>query len=117
MKPVSEQPWMHTVWLPVVAKAMGRMGGEDAEFYAGIRKELQNAGKLGQEGVEYNPYEWLQVEVPLLTLVADGQLLSEAGAGDRVRYSYQRPGSTLNQVGRFPIPARSGPKMVPGKSK
>ena len=45
-------------------KAMGKMGGEDAEFYAGIVKDLQNAGKLGKSGVEYDPYEWLQVGRP-----------------------------------------------------
>jgi alanyl-tRNA synthetase len=31
-------------------KAMGRMGGEDAEFYSGLMQELIGAGKLGQEG-------------------------------------------------------------------
>ena len=38
-------------------KAMGKLGGEDAEFFAGILKDLQAArGKLGEHGVEYDPY-------------------------------------------------------------
>src|SRR5512143_738832 len=36
-------------------KAMGKMGGEDAEFYAGILRELQKGGKLAEHGVEYDP--------------------------------------------------------------
>lgn len=79
---------------------MGRMGGEDAEFYAGIRKEFQKAGRLGKDGVEYNPYEWLQVEGPLLALVADGQLLDEAGAGDRVEVLLPKTGFYIESGGQ-----------------
>jgi alanyl-tRNA synthetase len=81
-------------------KAMGRMGGEDAEFYAGICKELQKAGQLGKDGVEYNPYEWLQVEEPLLALAADGQLMNESGAGDRVEVLLPKTGFYVESGGQ-----------------
>ena len=81
-------------------KAMGKMGGEDAEFYAGIIKDLRAAGKLGKDGVEYNPYEWLQVEGPLLALVADCQLLTEAGAGDRVEVLLPKTGFYVESGGQ-----------------
>ena len=81
-------------------KAMGRMGGEDAEFYAGILKELQKTGQLGKDGVEYNPYEWLQVEGPLLALVSDGKLLTEAGAGDRVEVLLPKTGFYVESGGQ-----------------
>jgi alanyl-tRNA synthetase len=81
-------------------KAMGRMGGEDAEFYAGIRKGLQKDGRLGKDGVEYNPYEWLQVEGPLLALAADGQLLNETGAGDRVEVLLPKTGFYVESGGQ-----------------
>ena len=81
-------------------KAMGRMGGEDAGFYAGIIKDLRKAGKLGKDGVEYNPYEWLQVEAPLLTLVANGQLLLEAGAGDQVEVLLPKTGFYIESGGQ-----------------
>jgi alanyl-tRNA synthetase len=81
-------------------KAMGRMGGEDAEFYAGIIKEFQKAGKLGRDGVEYNPYEWLQVEGPVLALVADGQLMAEFGAGDRVEILLPKTGFYFESGGQ-----------------
>jgi alanyl-tRNA synthetase len=93
-------------------KAMGRMGGEDAEFYSGLRKELQEAGQLGKDGVEYNPYEWLQVDGPLLALVADGQLLVEAGAGDRVEVLLPKTGFYVESGGQVSdtgtIQARDG---------
>ena len=81
-------------------KAMGRMGGEDAEFYTGIIKDLRAAGKLGKDGVEYNPYEWLQVEGPVLALVADCQLLTEAGAGDRVEILLPKTGFYVESGGQ-----------------
>jgi len=93
-------------------KAMGRMGGEDAEFYAGILKELQKTGQLGKDGVEYNPYEWLQVEGPLLALVSDGKLLTEAGAGDRVEVLFPKTGFYVESGGQVSdtgtIRARNG---------
>ena len=54
-------------------KAMGALGGEDAEFYAGVFKALQADKKLGSEGVEYDPYESTSVEGEVLALVADGK--------------------------------------------
>jgi alanyl-tRNA synthetase len=81
-------------------RAMGKMGGEDAGFYSGIIKDLRKAGQLGRDGVEYNPYEWLQVEGPVLALVADGQLLAEAGAGDRVEVLLPRTGFYLESGGQ-----------------
>jgi len=65
-------------------KAMGLMGGEDAEFYNGLRKVLQAKGKLGKGGVAYDPYGVLEVEGEVLALVANGQTIDEAQAGDSV---------------------------------
>jgi alanyl-tRNA synthetase len=81
-------------------KAMGKMGGEDAEFYTLLVYRLQNTGKLSQDGVEYNPYEWLQVESPVLALVAAGQDLAEAGAGDQVEVLLQKTGFYVESGGQ-----------------
>ena len=81
-------------------KAMGKMGGEDAQFYTGIMKDLQKEGKLGKDGVAYNPYEWMLVEGPLLALAADGQLLTEAGAGDRVEVLLPKTGFYVESGGQ-----------------
>ncbi len=81
-------------------KAMGRMGGEDAKFYIGTIKDLQKAGKLGKGGVEYDPYEWLQVEGPLLALAADGLLLAETSAGDQVEVLLPKTGFYVESGGQ-----------------
>jgi alanyl-tRNA synthetase len=81
-------------------KAMGKMGGEDTEFYNGIMKDLQKAGKLGKEGVAYNPYEWMQIEGPVLALAANGQTLTEAGAGDRVEVLLPKTGFYIESGGQ-----------------
>ncbi len=65
-------------------KAMGLMGGEDAEFYNGLRKDLQAKGKLGKGGVAHDPYGVLEVEGEVLALVVNGQAIDEAQAGDSV---------------------------------
>ncbi len=93
-------------------KAMGRMGGEDAEFYSGLLKDLQKSGKLGRDGVEYNPYEWLQVESSVLALAFSGQTISEAGAGDQVEVLLPRTGFYVESGGQVSdtgvIKARDG---------
>jgi len=82
-------------------KAMGKMGGEDAEFYTGVMKNIQKAGRLGKDGVEFNPYEWMQVEGSVLTLAADGQALAEAGAGDRVEVLLPKTGFYVESGGQI----------------
>jgi len=81
-------------------KAMGKTGGEDAEFYNGIMKGLQKEGKLGKDGVAYNPYEWMQVEGPVLALAAQGQHLTKAGAGDRVEVLLPKTGFYVESGGQ-----------------
>ena len=56
----------------------GTLGGEDAEFYRDLLVDLQLEGKLDPEGVEYNPYEWFQVEGPLLAMVGEGQTIIQS---------------------------------------
>jgi alanyl-tRNA synthetase len=81
-------------------KAMGKMGGEDADFYSEIIKELQKTGKLDKEGVAYNPYEWMRVEGQVLALVADGQVLRESGAGDQVEVLLPKTGFYVESGGQ-----------------
>ncbi len=81
-------------------KAMGRMGGGDVEFYAGMLKELEKNSKLGSHGVEHNPYEWFQVEGPILVLASGGQLLTETGAGDQVEVLLPKTGFYVESGGQ-----------------
>ncbi|MEZ0396884.1 MAG: alanine--tRNA ligase [Anaerolineales bacterium] len=81
-------------------KAMGPLGGEDAEFYAGVLRALQQAGQMGPEGVQHNPYEWLQVEGPVLALVVEGRQVESAGVGERVEVLLPRTGFYLESGGQ-----------------
>ncbi len=81
-------------------KAMGRMGGEDAEFYAGILKDLQNAGKLNERGVEYDPYTMTRTEGEVLAIVVDGQAVKSASFGDKVEVILPRTGFYLESGGQ-----------------
>jgi alanyl-tRNA synthetase len=65
-------------------KAMGPLGGEDAEVWAGEIKRLQKDKQLPHEGVHYNPYELLEVEGPLLALYNGGRFFEEAYPDDYI---------------------------------
>jgi alanyl-tRNA synthetase len=81
-------------------KAMGTMGGSDAEFFAGIYKDLLAKGKLGPKGVEYDPYTSTQVEAEVLALVVDGQSVKEAQFGDKVEVILPKTGFYIESGGQ-----------------
>jgi alanyl-tRNA synthetase len=81
-------------------KAMGKMGGEDVDFYSQVLKDLQEKGKIGKDGVAYDPYDWMQVEAPLLVLAVDGELLNSAGAGDSVEILLPKTGFYVESGGQ-----------------
>ncbi len=81
-------------------KAMGRMGGEDAEFFAGLLKDLQKKGKLGEHGVEYDPYTSTQIETEVLALVVNGERVDSASFGDSVEVILPRTGFYIESGGQ-----------------
>ncbi len=81
-------------------KAMGALGGEDAEFYAGLLANLQNQGKLPAAGVAHNPYDWLQTEGEVLAIIRQGQPVASAQAGDEVAVLLPRTGFYVESGGQ-----------------
>ena len=81
-------------------KAMGRMGGEDAELFAGILKELQKKNKLGEHGVEYDPYTSPRVEGELLALIVNGASADSATFGDAVEVVLPKTGFYIESGGQ-----------------
>jgi alanyl-tRNA synthetase len=81
-------------------KAMGRLGGEDAEFYAGILRRLQSQAKLGEKGVEYDPYTSPRSEGQVLALVATGQPVDSVSFGDEVEVVLPKTGFYLESGGQ-----------------
>ncbi|MEP0804154.1 MAG: alanine--tRNA ligase [Chloroflexota bacterium] len=81
-------------------KAMGKLGGEDAEFFAGILKDLQAKGKLGADGVEYDPYNSPRVEGEVLALVVNGQPVESASLDDQVEVILPKTGFYIEAGGQ-----------------
>jgi len=81
-------------------KAMGSMGGEDAEFYGGLLKDLQAKGRLDERGVAYDPYTSPRVEGELLALVANGESVASAAFGDIVEVLLPRTGFYIEAGGQ-----------------
>ncbi len=66
-------------------QALGDLGGEQVELFHNLLQILQSQGALDSGGVEYNPYQDLTVEGPVLALVKDGELVQEVHEKDRVQ--------------------------------
>ncbi|MCQ3938865.1 MAG: alanine--tRNA ligase [Chloroflexi bacterium] len=85
-------------------RAMGKLGGEDAEFFAGILKDLQAKGKLGKDGVEYDPYSGTQADkytgLEVLALVVNGQLVDSAELDDQVEVILPKTGFYIEAGGQ-----------------
>ncbi|HET6821315.1 MAG TPA: alanine--tRNA ligase [Anaerolineales bacterium] len=81
-------------------KAMGKLGGEDAEFFAGILKDLQKRGKLGDRGIEYDPYTSTRVQGQVLALIVNGQTMESASFGDQVEVILPRTGFYIESGGQ-----------------
>jgi alanyl-tRNA synthetase len=81
-------------------KAMGKLGGEDAEFFAGILKDLQKRKKLGEHGVEYDPYTSPSVHGEVLALIVNGQSIESASFGDQVEVILPRTGFYIESGGQ-----------------
>jgi len=65
-------------------EVFGTMGGEDVEVFRQILHTLQAEGKLGADGVSYDPYQISESEQPLLALVRGGEAVMGVGPGDEI---------------------------------
>jgi alanyl-tRNA synthetase len=81
-------------------KAMGKMGGEDAEFFAGILRDLQAENKLGKDGVEYDPYNSTRVEGEVLALISNGEAVRSASLDDHVEVILPKTGFYIESGGQ-----------------
>jgi alanyl-tRNA synthetase len=59
-------------------------GHDVTPLYQAKLQQLQDSGKLPQDGVRYDPYEWESREGEVLALIKDGELVSKASANDLV---------------------------------
>jgi alanyl-tRNA synthetase len=81
-------------------KALGKLGGEDAEFFAGILKSLQKKKKLGEHGVQYDPYTSPSSEGEVLALIVSGKAVDSASFGDLVEVILPKTGFYIESGGQ-----------------
>jgi alanyl-tRNA synthetase len=96
-------------------KAMGALGGEDAEFFADILRSLQAQGKLNERGVEYDPYTSPRVEGEVLALIVDGKSALSASFGDQLEVILPKTGFYIESGGQVDDTGyiRSAPLHLP----
>jgi alanyl-tRNA synthetase len=56
----------------------------DVEVYHNLLDELQSGGRLGEDGVAYDPYYGLETEGPVLAMVMDGEIVEKVEPGQQV---------------------------------
>jgi alanyl-tRNA synthetase len=81
-------------------EAFGAMGGEDVDIYRGLLQQLQSEKKLDRDGVRYNPYEWLEVEGPLLALISGGKPVTSVQTGEKVEVLLPETGFYVESGGQ-----------------
>jgi alanyl-tRNA synthetase len=81
-------------------EVFGPLGGEDVDVYRNLLNELQAAGELGQDGVAYDPYQWLETEGKVLALVRDGEPVPSVDAGEEVEVLLPATGFYIESGGQ-----------------
>ncbi len=81
-------------------KALGALGGEDAEFFNSILKALQKKKKLDVGGVEYDPYTSPRSEGKVLALLVNGEPVQSASFGDMVEVILPKTGFYIESGGQ-----------------
>lgn len=81
-------------------KAMGKMGGEDAEFFTTLRSELQKASRLGKDGVEYDPYTLGESGGDILAIVMGADTVKTSAFGDAVEVVLPKTGFYIESGGQ-----------------
>ena len=81
-------------------KEFGPLGGEDAEFYSNLFKQLKNRGLIDEPGIEYNPYELVSAETKLIAIVKDGAATESLKTGEQGELILQRTGFYIESGGQ-----------------
>jgi len=78
----------------------GEMGGEDVQIFADLVEELKASGKLGAEGVTYNPYQAVEEPGEVLALIVDGQIVDAVSTGETVEVLLPHTGFYIESGGQ-----------------
>ena len=81
-------------------EAFGPLGGEDVDVYRDVFTDLQALGKLSAQGVQYDPYQKLQVQGEVLALVQEGEPAVQVQPGDQVEVLLPETGFYVESGGQ-----------------
>jgi len=82
-------------------KAMGEQGGEDAGMFNELTQKFIMEGKLGKNGVVYDPYQPGQTKGRILALVEDGHTVNEVFMGASVAVVVPQTGFYVESGGQL----------------
>lgn len=84
----------------IVEDNSGDKTKSDVEMYRTLFSQLEFDGKLGIDGVAYDPYEWLEIEGHILSLIKDGAVVDTVESGDHVEVLLPRTGFYVEAGGQ-----------------
>ena len=81
-------------------KEFGQMGGEDAEFYSNLGKQLITEGKVNNDGVEYDPYNLSITDAEIAGLISGQESISEINEGQQAEVIITKTGFYIESGGQ-----------------
>ena len=114
MRPVSGKPMDEHRLVSGAGKAFGALGGEDVDIYRNLLEDLIADEKLTEAGVEYDPYNPIELSSTVLAMLKDGIPVSEVDEGDRVEVVlpktsfYVEAGGQVSDKGSIRLRGRFG---------
>ncbi|MEW5869945.1 MAG: alanine--tRNA ligase [Chloroflexota bacterium] len=81
-------------------ETFGPLGGEDVDIYRALLSDLQAQGQLGPDGVAYNPYQWPEIEAPILALLRAGESVARVAPGDQIEVLLPETGFYIESGGQ-----------------
>ena len=81
-------------------KTFGIMGGDQVEVFRAAFQRLVEKGLLPKTGVQYDPYNWLEVDSEIVGLFSEGEGLEEAETGSTVEVIVPRTGFYIESGGQ-----------------
>jgi alanyl-tRNA synthetase len=81
-------------------KEFGQMGGEDAEFYSNLSKQLINEGKVDKGGVEYDPYNLSITEAEIAGLIFGQESIGSISEGQQAEVIISKTGFYIESGGQ-----------------
>ncbi len=78
----------------------GSHGADNVELYSTVIKKCMADKTVSEKGVEYNPYEWLNIQGSVIGLFSEGEEVKSAGTDSAVEIIVPRTGFYIESGGQ-----------------